>query len=317
MAANKKNNVYKWVPLLGDFDVKNDKIIFNGGTTVVDSTAGAEEVAAVGNIICDRRILDGDISAVVEFDKIDQWTGCEIILYLDSTIGFLLTAGIGGGGQMFSIRYFSRGKWTYERTTGDRRNLRAKTKYDLQVSYHGSRITLIVDGIEVAYTDFSIPLTASHVGLWCCSSSRISATNFKVHRVDPKVFVIMQFSGPYNELYEEVIKAICEEFKFHAIRADEKYGPGIIIADIEKEIRESQIIIADISPLNANVYYELGFAHALRKEVILIAEKNTKLPFDISPFRTLFYENSISGKTQIEQELRKHIEAIVTKKARN
>jgi hypothetical protein len=45
------------------------------------------------------------------------------------------------------------------------------------------------------------------------------------------------------------------------------------------------------------------------KPTILLAHKGTKLPFDVSPFRTLFYENSISGKQKVEIGLEKHLKA--------
>jgi len=54
----------------------------------------------------------------------------------------------------------------------------------------------------------------------------------------------------------------------------------------------------------------LGYAYALNKPTILIAEKGTKLPFDLYPFRTLFYENSIAGKKKLEDGLRNHLKAI-------
>lgn len=85
----------------------------------------------------------------------------------------------------------------------------------------------------------------------------------------------------------------------------------MIIQDISKHINESKFIIADISPINANVFYEVGYAHALNKPTILIAEKDTRLPFDVSSFRTLFYENTIGGKNKLENGLRKHIKAIL------
>ncbi|GBE30257.1 hypothetical protein BMS3Bbin04_01289 [bacterium BMS3Bbin04] len=120
----------------------------------------------------------------------------------------------------------------------------------------------------------------------------------------------MQFSSPYNELYSEVVHPICNEFNIQCKHADETYGPGVIINDIIRQITESRLVIAEISPANANVYYEVGYAHAQNKPTILIAEKGTKLPFDVSPFRVLFYENSIDGKRRIEEGLRKHIEAV-------
>jgi nucleoside 2-deoxyribosyltransferase len=66
---------------------------------------------------------------------------------------------------------------------------------------------------------------------------------------------------------------------------------------------------------NPNVFYELGYAHALNKPTILLADinKRDRLPFDISGYRTVFYENSIGGKKEIEKKLRKYIENIHTK----
>ena len=93
-------------------------------------------------------------------------------------------------------------------------------------------------------------------------------------------------------------------------RGDESYGPGIILADIEQSIRESHVIVADITPRNANVYYEVGYAHALDKPTVLVAEKETELPFDVSPFRVLFYDNTIGGKSRVEEGLKKHLQAI-------
>lgn len=120
----------------------------------------------------------------------------------------------------------------------------------------------------------------------------------------------MQFTKPYNELYVEVVKPICEEFQIASLRADETYGPGLIIADVVKQITESRLVVAEITPANPNVYYEVGYAHALNKPTILIAEKGTQLPFDVSPFRVLFYENSIDGKRRVEEGLRRHLRAL-------
>jgi nucleoside 2-deoxyribosyltransferase len=99
-----------------------------------------------------------------------------------------------------------------------------------------------------------------------------------------------------------------------AEKADDILGPGMVISDITRRLQEADVVIADISVENANVYYELGYAHALGKPAILLAEKGKALPFDISGFRTLFYENSIAGKSQIEAGLKKHLEAIVTER---
>lgn len=123
----------------------------------------------------------------------------------------------------------------------------------------------------------------------------------------------MQFSSPYNELYEQVISRVCNEFGVDARRADDTYGPGLIIADIARQIDEAKLIIAEITPSNPNVYYEVGYAHAKNKPTILIADRTIeRLPFDVSPFRTLFYENTIDGKQKIEDNFRSHLRAVLS-----
>ena len=172
-------------------------------------------------------------------------------------------------------------------------------------------VTLWCNGVEVARTILPFPLPQSQVGVSAIDRTDIEFSNFVVHPMDPKAFVVMQFTSPYNEVYSEVIKTVCAEEHINVTRIDEESGPGIIIQDINRAIREAKVVIADVSPVNANVFYEVGFAHALNKPTILLAEKGTKLPFDVSPFRTLFYENSILGKRIFEEGLRKHLGAVL------
>jgi hypothetical protein len=224
-----------------------------------------------------------------------------------------VSAGIGGSGGLASVRSFASG-WTNHSIVGHHSTLKANKTYKLEVEMKGSIVTVKIDGIATTTVNIPYNLPMSQVGLWCQSDKNISIKNFIVHREQPKAFVVMQFSSPYNELYDDVIKEVCKEFKLQVLRGDETYGPGLILSDITKQINESKIIIAEISPANPNVFYEVGYAHALNKPTILIADKTTKLPFDVSPFRTLFYENTIPGKKKIEEGLRKHIEAVLSEK---
>jgi len=70
----------------------------------------------------------------------------------------------------------------------------------------------------------------------------------------------------------------------------ETYGPGLIMADVARDIVESEFVVAEITPPNPNVYYELGFAHAVGKPVIMLADREElpKLPFDVSSSRSSF-----------------------------
>ncbi|MHC4299495.1 MAG: hypothetical protein ACYS7Y_19630 [Planctomycetota bacterium] len=88
-------------------------------------------------------------------------------------------------------------------------------------------------------------------------------------------FVLMPFGDSFDELYQEVLKECLEENNFTVIRADELYGSKPIMEDILNTIESSEIIIADLTGRNPNVFYELGITHS-RKEndnVIIITQE--------------------------------------------
>jgi predicted nucleotide-binding protein len=89
--------------------------------------------------------------------------------------------------------------------------------------------------------------------------------------------------------------------------------------DIFKAICEARIIIADMTRLNPNVMYELGMAHTLGKETILIYQKKRviKFPFDLAHIRRVEYENSATGGKKLENELREVLRNILSMSARS
>lgn len=106
------------------------------------------------------------------------------------------------------------------------------------------------------------------------------------------IFVIMPFTETWSDDTYLILKDTCQDINANITRADEVLGSNIIIDDIISQIKKSNIIIADITVRNANVYYELGYAHALGKKVILIAQNGTEIPFDIAYIRYLTYDLS-------------------------
>ncbi len=103
--------------------------------------------------------------------------------------------------------------------------------------------------------------------------SDVTIRSFEVDPHARSAFVIMQFSPPFEHLFNEVIKPVAEECRIRAEKADEILGPGMIIADITRRLQEADIVIADTTPQNPNVFYELGYAHAIGKPTIVLAEK--------------------------------------------
>lgn len=189
------------------------------------------------------------------------------------------------------------------------------SNYDLndvlyfKIEIKGSNIKLYVNNVLI--TQGTATLSESPIELRL-SGKETMVFDLKYRPIKPKVFIIMQFTNEYNILYNDVIKPVVESYEIECVRADEFYTSSPIIKDIIDSIRESYIIIAEITPDNPNVFYEIGYAHAINKPTILLCDKKReKLPFDVSGFRTLFYENSIGGKNKVERDLKKFIENIL------
>lgn len=110
-------------------------------------------------------------------------------------------------------------------------------------------------------------------------------------------FVIMPIAdtagyehGHFTRVYRHLIKPACERAGFIPIRADDVSSSNMIVVDILKKIVESDIAICDLSSRNPNVLYELGLRQAFNKKTIIIKDKDTNSPFDVSGFRYTEYD---------------------------
>ena len=108
-----------------------------------------------------------------------------------------------------------------------------------------------------------------------------------------KVFVIMPFQEQFFEVYEMLKIEFGEHFEFS--NAGDEANLQNILKDIVQPIYEADIIIADLTGLNANVMYELGLAHSFNKKTIVITQDDlSKLPFDLKvSFTLLFCEDTL------------------------
>ena len=115
---------------------------------------------------------------------------------------------------------------------------------------------------------------------------------------------------PFNKKLTEIFEKICEavesdELNFTCLRAKDLSGGGYILDDILKGIEGSEVVIADLTGNNPNVFYELGIAHTRKdvEKVILLTQDMSAVPFDLRPFRCIVYEQSIVGKNDLRNEL--------------
>lgn len=97
-------------------------------------------------------------------------------------------------------------------------------------------------------------------------------------------------------LLEQIISPIVKPKGYEVIRADRVLRTDVITDTIVNYLNTADLVIADLSVANPNVYYELGYRSALNKSVIQIAADGSELPFDISTKRTFFYDMHDLGK---------------------
>lgn len=121
-------------------------------------------------------------------------------------------------------------------------------------------------------------------------------------------FVIMAMDPEKYELVDTLtaIKEACRAFNITAYRADEIEHQGVITSRILDEIRSCEYLIADLSYERPNVYYEIGFAHAINKKPILYRKFGTKLHFDLLVHNVPEYKHT----TQLRELLLSRLENI-------
>ncbi len=307
-----------WQAIDGEFSFAPHEVVFKGGVVPTEITSEPPR-AMVGLAMSSTRFSGGSIDTTFDWHGVTSFPSVEVVLYRNTVDDSTISVGIQGSTvgerttSRFAVQLFDAGrsKGGMQTLASTARVTRADTgQMSLRVVQVGSVIDLYADDVHVIRHLLSFTPPVSQCGLLLIASGTVHVSEYRVITHKQSAFVVMQFGVPYDQLYADVIRPVVAGCGFDVIRADDDFGPGLIIADVVRRIQEAEVIIADITPENQNVFYEVGYAHALGKPTILLAEKGKRLPFDVSGFRTLFYENTIAGKAAVEQGLRRHVEAI-------
>jgi len=120
----------------------------------------------------------------------------------------------------------------------------------------------------------------------------------------PFVFVLMPFENSFDDVYKLGIKPACEEGGAYCERVDEQIFDGSILARVYNQISKADIIVADMTGRNPNVFYEVGYAHALGKQVILATQRAEDIPFDLKHYPHIIYSGRIIDlKAQLQERV--------------
>lgn len=122
-------------------------------------------------------------------------------------------------------------------------------------------------------------------------------------------FIIMPFGGWFDKYYENIFVPAIVDAKMKPSRADDLYRPGNIVNDIWNYTKKADIILADLTSKNPNVFYELGLAHAITKPAVLITASMDDVPFDLRSLRVLVYDkNQPDWGDQLKAKITKALE---------
>ena len=119
----------------------------------------------------------------------------------------------------------------------------------------------------------------------------------------PHIFVLMPFSPDLDDVYHLGIHEIAKTLNHSCERVDEIEFVGSVLAKVYNSITNSKIIICEVTSPNPNVYYELGYAHALNKPVILITKDISLTPFDLKGYNHIVYKNIVDLREKIKKRL--------------
>jgi nucleoside 2-deoxyribosyltransferase len=114
----------------------------------------------------------------------------------------------------------------------------------------------------------------------------------------------MPFDKAFDDIYKLGIKETANTLGINAERVDEQIFQEVILARIYRQIELADLVVADMTGQNPNVFYEVGYAHAKGKLCILVTQKAEDIPFDLKHHRHIVYGASISQlRAQLAEEL--------------
>lgn len=117
--------------------------------------------------------------------------------------------------------------------------------------------------------------------------------------------VAMPFNQKFDVLYRKAIRPAIEKCGLESVRLDEKYFAGSMVGRLMHEISQASMVIGEITDRNPNVMYELGYADALRKAVLLVVHglHDSEVPFDIRDRQYISYSDERDLPRKLETRI--------------
>lgn len=124
------------------------------------------------------------------------------------------------------------------------------------------------------------------------------------------VSIMMPFRAEFNPVFS-ALQAATDALDLRCVRADDIWEHHVVIQDIVNLIAKAKVVICDCSGKNPNVFYEIGIAHSLGKEVILIAQSEDDVPFDLRHLRYVRYLLNKEGLKALSKAVQSRLETVI------
>jgi hypothetical protein len=121
---------------------------------------------------------------------------------------------------------------------------------------------------------------------------------------------MMPFEADFTPVYDSIRQA-ADSAGLRCRRADDIWENAAIIQDVVALIDRSRVVVCDCSGRNPNVFYEVGIAHTLGREVILITQSEQDIPFDLRHLRYIRYLNNAEGRAALTEALQVRMQTIL------
>lgn len=126
---------------------------------------------------------------------------------------------------------------------------------------------------------------------------------------DDLVSVMMPFKAEFDPVYS-ALGASTKGQNFRWERADDIWVNHHVIQDIVDLITKARVVVCDCTGRNPNVFYEIGIAHSLGKEVILITQSDDDIPFDLRHLRYVKYLPNKEGLRELGRAVQARIKTV-------
>jgi hypothetical protein len=114
-----------------------------------------------------------------------------------------------------------------------------------------------------------------------------------------------------DQTFKHLIEPVVEECGFSPTRADKEARAGIITTHIIQRLVTSDLVIADLTTRNPNVFYELAVRHVTRKPLVQIIREDEDIPFDVQGMRTVKFQLADPDILEAARgELKRHVDAV-------